>query len=215
MLVFKGFTFFKYINLLVGVDITFNITYSPIMATILGVMLGLASSEFSNWRRDRKRRSRKKNSTRTLISLENERNMVLLKEFWYKLNDTEDNEAEKDEDKIDLSHRLIKMPLPAWNDVMWIKQAPLLAITFTDKEIIEISSFYNCLQGLKSIYTKLLDLDAKDREYNSTYAGNGVDLASLPRSKRFHEEAPGLWDEFGDIALKLIETDFLSNLKKC
>ena len=97
------------------------------------------------------------------------------------------------------------MPLPSWNQVMWSKQAPLLAISFTDKEIIEISSFYNCLQKLKSIYTKLLDLDAKDREYNSTYAGNGVDFSSIPRSERFHEEAPGLWDEFEDITVGLIE----------
>jgi len=185
--------------------ITFDIPYNPIMATILGVILGLASSEFSNWRRDRKRRRRKKNSTRTLISLENERNMELVKEFWYKLNDVEENEVDEDQEKIGLAHRLIKMPLPSWNQVMWSKQAPLLAISFTDKEIIEISSFYNCLQKLKSIYTKLLDLDAKDREYNSTYAGNGVDFSSIPRSKRFHEEAPGLWDEFEDITVGLIE----------
>jgi hypothetical protein len=175
------------------------------MATILGVILGMASSEFSNWRRDRKRRRRKKNSTRTLISLENERNMELLKEFWYKLNDTEVNVLEEDQDKISLAHRLIKMPLPSWNQVMWNKQASLLAITFTNEEILEISGFYNCLQSLKSIYTKLIDLDTKDREYNSTYAGSGIDLASLPRSKRFHEEAPGLWDEFEEITIGLIE----------
>lgn len=191
-------------NLHFGGDIVFDIPYNPIMTTILGVILGLASSEFSNWRRDRKRRRSKKNSTRTLISLENERNMELLKEFWYKLNDAEETEAE-DEKKISLAHRLIKMPLPSWNQVMWNKQASLLAITFTDKEIIEISGFYNCLQKLKSIYTKLIDLDTKDREYNSTYAGSGVDLASLPRSERFHEEAPELWNEFEDITVGLIE----------
>ena len=55
------------------------------------------------------------------------------------------------------------------------------------------------------LYSKLIDLDTKDREYNSSYAGSGIDLSSLPRSKRFHEEAPGLWDEFEEITLKLIE----------
>jgi hypothetical protein len=167
--------------------------------------MGLASSEISNLRRDRRTKKRKINSTRTLISLENERNLELLKDFWFKLNKTEENDVEKDELKINLTHRLIKMPMPSWNDIMWRKQASLLAITFTDKEIIAISSFNNCLEVLKSIYSKLIDLDTKDRDFNSTYASSGVKLSIIPRSNRFQEEAPSLWDEFEEITLKLIE----------
>jgi hypothetical protein len=174
------------------------------MATTLGVILGLASSEFSNWRRDNKKKNRKKNSTRTLISLENDRNLELLKEFWYKLNTGENEEDADDEVKIENAHRLIKMPIPAWNNVMWTKQAEFLAITFTDREIINVSAYNNCYQVLKSIYTKLIDLDTKDREYNSTYAGSGVDLGVIPRSERFREEAPGLWDEFEKVTMHLI-----------
>ena len=177
----------------------------PILTTILGVSMGLASSELSNWRKDKKTKRRKINSTRTLISLENERNLELLKEFWYKLNKTEEDEViECDDFKIDMAHRLIKMPMPSWNDTMWSKQAPLLAITFKDKEIIAVSSFNNCLDILISIYSKLVDLDNKDREYNSTYASGGAELSLIPHSNRFHEEAPGLWDEFEEIAVNLI-----------
>ena len=94
------------------------------MTTVLGVVMGLASSELSGWRRDKKAKKRKINSTRTLISLENERNLELLKDFWYKLNKTEENGiAEGDEFKINIAHRLIKMPIPSWNDTMWSKQA--------------------------------------------------------------------------------------------
>jgi hypothetical protein len=175
------------------------------MATILGVIMGLASSEFSYWRRDKTAKKRKINSTRTLISLENERNMELLKEFWYKLNGSDEDPEETDKLKISYAHKLIKMPLPHWNTVMWTKQASLLAIAFKDKEIIEVSSFNNCFQKLKSIYTKLIDLDAKDREYNSSYAGSGVDMSNLPRSDRFREEAPCLWDEFEEITVYLIK----------
>ena len=88
---------------------------------------------------------------------------------------------------------------------MWRKQASLLTITFKDKEIMAISSFNNFLESLKSIYSKLLDLDAKDREFNSTYASSGAELSLLPRSNRFKEEAPGLWDEFEEIAVRLIK----------
>ncbi|EKF86572.1 hypothetical protein [Methanobacterium formicicum] len=183
-----------------------NITgYIPIISTILGVIMGLASSEISNLRRDRRSKRRKINSTRTLISLENERNMELLKDFWFKLNKLEEDDVEEGELKITLAHWLIKMPMPSWNDLMWRKQASFLPITFIDKEIISISSFNNCLELLKSIYSKLIDLDAKDREYNSTYASSGVKLSKVSRSNRFHEEAPGLWDEFEEITLNLIE----------
>ncbi|MCE5213165.1 MAG: hypothetical protein LLF83_00385 [Methanobacterium sp.] len=174
------------------------------MATVLGVVMGLGSSEISNWRRDRRTKKRKINSTRTLIFLENERNMELLKDFWYKLN-KEDEYIVEDEFKIKMAHRLIKMPMPSWNEIMWKNQASLLAITFRDTEIIAISSFNNCLEVLRSIYSKLIDLDTKDREYNSTYGSSGVELSALPKSTRFHEEAPGLWDEFEKITLKLIE----------
>src|SRR4030042_5804487 len=185
---------------------TLNVTgYIPIISTILGVVMGLTSSEISNRRRDRRKKNRKINSTRTLISLENDRNIELLKDFWYKLNKEEETEAIGDELKINLAHRLIKMPMPSWNEVMWRNQASLLAITFSDKEIIAISSFNNCLELLKSIYSKLIDLDTKDREYNSTYASSGAQLSSLPSSNRFKEEAPGLWDEFEEISLNLLE----------
>ena len=166
--------------------------------------MGLGSSEISNWRRDRRTKNRKINSTRTLIFLENERNMELLKDFWYKLNN-EEVYIQEDEFKIKMAHRLIKMPMPSWNEIMWKNQASLLAITFRDTEIIAISSFNNCLEVLRSIYSKLIDLDAKDRDYNSTYGSSGVELSALPKSTRFHEEAPGLWDEFEKITLKLIE----------
>jgi hypothetical protein len=167
--------------------------------------MGLGSSELSNWRRDKKAKRRKINSTRTLISLENERNLELLKEFWYKLNISDEDEAGEDVSKIDAAHRLIKMPMPCWDNFMWRKQASLLTITFKDKEIIAISSFNNFLESIKSIYSKLLDLDAKDREFNSTYASSGAELSLLPRSDRFKEEAPGLWDEFEEIAVGLIK----------
>jgi hypothetical protein len=166
--------------------------------------MGLASSELSNWRRDKRSKRRKINSTRTLISLENERNIELLQEFWDKLNKPDQTEAGGEGLKIDLSHRLIKMPRPCWNSIMWRKQASLLAIAFSEKEIINISYFNNSLEVLKSIYSKLIDLDTKDREFNSAYAGNGDSSSPLPRSKRFHEEAPILWDELEEITLGLI-----------
>lgn len=190
-------------------------SYTPIITTVMGVVMGLGSSELSNWRRDRKAKRRKINSTRTLISLENERNLELLKEFCYKLNKVDENEADDDESKIDIVHRLIKMPMPCWDDFMWRKQASLLTITFKDKEIIAISSFNNSLEVLKSIYSKLIDLDAKDREINSTYASSGAKLSSLPRSNRFKEEAPGLWDEFEEITLELIKKGNPLDKKKC
>jgi hypothetical protein len=167
--------------------------------------MGLATSEISNLRRDRRKKNRKINSTRTLISLENDRNIELLKDFWYKLYKDAENESIDNDLKIILTHRLIKMPMPSWNEIMWRNQASLLAITFSDKEIISISSFNNCLEHLKSICSKLIDLDTKDREYNSTYASSGAKLSSLPSSNRFKEEAPGLWDEFEEITLNLLE----------
>jgi len=107
------------------------------------------------------------------------------------------------------------MPMPSWNEIMWRNQASLLAITFRDKEIIDISSFNDCLEVLRSIYSKLIDLDTKDREYNSAYGSSGVKLSSIPKSTRFHEEAPGLWDEFKQITLNLIEKgNPLSEIKK-
>ncbi|MCK9151901.1 hypothetical protein [Methanobacterium alcaliphilum] len=167
--------------------------------------IGIVSGEISNLRRDKRKKRRKINSTRTLISIENERNIESLKDFWYKLNRFEDEKTENGDLKIDLAHRLIKMPKPSWNNDMWSKQASFLPITFDDREIIAISSLHDGLDSLKSIYLKLMDLDTKDREYNSAYASSGVSLSSIHSSNRFKEEAPFLWDEFEEITLELIE----------
>lgn len=179
--------------------------YTPILTTVIGVVMGLGSRELSDWRKAKKARRRKINSTRTLILLENERNLELLKEFWYKLNKSHENEEDINESKIDTAHRLIKMPMPCLDSFMWRKHASLLTITFKNKEIVAISSFNHSLESLKSIYSKLVDLDAKDREFNSAYASSGVELSSINRSKRFREEASGLLDEFEEITLGLIK----------
>ena len=71
------------------------------------------------------------------------------------------------------------MPMPCLDDFMWRKHASLLTITFKDKEIVAVSTFNNCLESLKSIYSKLVDLDTMDREFNSTYASSGAELSSL------------------------------------
>lgn len=184
---------------------TFEImNYTPIITTVLGVAMGLGSRELSDWHKAKKSKRRKINSTRTLILLENEKNLESLKEFWYKLNKSDESE-EVNESKIDMAHRLIKMPMPCLDNFMWRKHASLLTITFKDKEIVAVSSFNNCLESLGSIYSKLVDLDAKDREFNSAYASSGAELSSLPRSNRFKEEAPSLWDEFEEITLGLIK----------
>ena len=185
---------------------TFEImNYTPVLTTVLGVVMGLGSRELSDWHKAKKSKRRKINSTRTLILLENERNLESLKEFWYKLNKSDESEDDIDESRIDIAHRLIKMPMPCLDDFMWRKHASLLTITFKDKEIVAVSTFNNCLESLKSIYSKLVDLDAKDREFNSTYASSGVELSSLPHSNRFKEEAPGLLDEFEEITLGLLK----------
>ena len=189
-------------------------SYTPIITTVLGVVMGLGSRELSDWHKAKKSKRRKINSTRTLILLENERNLELLKEFWYKLNKSDENEEDTVESKIDIAHRLIKMPMPCLDNFMWRKHASLLTITFKDKEIVNISSFNHCLESLKSIYSKLVDLDAKDREFNSAYASGGVELSSINRSTRFKEEAPGLWDEFEEITLGLIRKGNPMNKKK-
>ena len=189
-------------------------SYTPVITTVLGVVMGLGSRELSDWHKAKKAKRRKINSTRTLILLENERNLELLKEFWYKLNKSDENEEDAVESKIDIAHRLIKMPMPCLDNFMWRKHASLLTITFKDKEIVNISSFNHCLESLKSIYSKLVDLDAKDREFNSAYASGGVELSSINRSTRFKEEAPGLWDEFEEITLGLIRKGNPMNKKK-
>lgn len=174
----------------------------PIIAAVTSAILGFIVSELGNLYRNKQTKEQKIKSTRTLISLEIEKNIGLVNKFWNCLNKS--NTASNDEEKIKFSHLLIKRPILPLDITMWKKQGSFLPVAFSEEEIISISKLNNSLESLKAIHAQLTYFDAEDRKFNSSYAASGRDVVPPPKGMLIKKEAPMLWDEFQKITLDVI-----------
>lgn len=171
--------------------------YLGILGTILGTIMGFSLNAYNNWRIEKNREQKQVKSVRLLINLEIDQNLSLLRDFWDTLN-IESYEY-KDYEEIWKRHyakMLINMPLSKWRNINWKNHNSLLPITFNEREINEISNFYNNLENISSIRSSLSYLKSvTDEDWR------GLGRKKLPHSS----DAKKHWDEFEKIALETLE----------
>ncbi len=184
----------------------FNLIINSLIAligTLSGAFFGVRWKESVINKREEKKEKRQIDSVRSLITLEINQNLKSLKELWNKINednlDGNNEDIEQDYQKVNLSRKLIQLPLPNWKNVMWEDQTSLLAISLDEGEIKKIYDIYAALDDLKSIYKQLLNLKGDEKEQ----------LRSKYRAMRgptiFLVGSPQLWTNFRGTTLKLLK----------
>lgn len=164
-----------------GTIIAFIIAFLGIGGTLAGIYLTNKEArdtarEQRQWELENRERARKEQvgSIRTLIRLEVERNLELLRAFWAAASDIEAEEGESESGfHARMVDRLLSIPLPGWRHTMWMSQLPDLALALSEVEITRTDDLH---ENLKTISQKCMRL----AELRSRYAA--ADRAAIRRN---------------------------------
>lgn len=166
--------------------------------TIIGTILGFALNEIATRLREGRTEKRQIRAVRTMLSLEIDQNFALLRDFWSKVNQVDESEQDPDLARLRLARRLIELPLPHWSHKIWESQMPLLATALREEEIRQVHELHNRLDTITAIRSTLSALESEQQEdwrAARTESGGVPRSVAFGLSRKFDENAPGLWME--------------------
>lgn len=191
---------------------------------IIGLFIGFILTETGNWIHEKSKEKKQSKSVRTIISLEIEQNLSLLKDFWSKLKpivqekqkNNIDNELEEAERKkliaSEFSNKFIEMPKLNWNHKFVDSQLSFMSLAFNKDEINKIMNFHSKLDAIAEIQKKLSFIKNKADEKGYTRASQiksadivGPLVASYTSNSTFIKKAPELWGECERIVLEVLD----------
>lgn len=160
---------------------------SNLIAALVGAVaafgLTAASALVSSWFSNRQQAQ----SVRTLLSIEIEQNLELANEFWSKIKNLNDGHVY---DEPELCSRMISLPLPKFSDKVFNSQLPLLTSALKPNQIKQTCLFYDNLNRISPIYSKL---DFLYKSYQDSFTSSGI--LARHADMRFSQNAPQIWDE--------------------
>lgn len=144
---------------------------TPVIAVLLGVLLGHVLSERSTASRERRAEVRQASSVRMLLRLEIDQNLGVVRQEQARVFRRATNQSHpemaaveglSDRQLAQLAMQLIARPRPAWRTTMWLSQAGMLAIAFHADTVACVSEIYGELENLSATHDRLLAIKTND-----------------------------------------------------
>lgn len=170
---------------------------------LIGGLIGSLSTFFlSGWRQWRIEK-RQAYAAQLMLSIEIEQNLELLKDYWEIVNH---NKSIGNESKLSIYRldSLIQLPMPEFSSHAWSSQILVFGSTIKENKIKQIQYFYNYLNTIQIIYSRMVDSGKEDWK-----------IASAERKDNLAQGMPGFfsvpgvsissWKEFEKLICKVIE----------
>jgi hypothetical protein len=157
-----------------------------------GVLLGFILSEISTWMRERKSEQQQAEATRTLLSLEIEQNLVLLRSFWERVSKAKEGKEDEEEITLLITSAIADRPLPSWSHRAWESQMGVLPQAISSHAI------------LGQIHTHHTELDAIAAIRENIFVLRKAPLALVGVNVTFAWNAPALCAECERIVTELL-----------
>lgn len=179
-----------------------------VVGIVIGTILGFVLNEIARWWREKRAEKKQIRAVRTMLSLEIDQNLALLRDFWSKTKDVDLPEDKPDRHNLILVRRLSESPLPLWSHKMWESQMPLLATALSEEEIKQVHRHHNKLDAITAIRTQLSTLKEERHQYSMLQHEKSKSTEPLTRGmeqvrshfskrkleKEFCEKASLLWE---------------------
>lgn len=125
------------------------------LLTICGTILGYMLSEVSSWMRDRRYRKRQARAVRTLISLEVDYNLELLRELRLRVNNIAVERIASYSRPELVAKALTKLtrisPPPLWTADLWKSHTHLVSTALHENEILAVYNVHHQISVLSAI----------------------------------------------------------------
>lgn len=130
-----------------------------VVSTLIGVAVGFALNEIAGWARHARTVTEERRAARTLLRLECQQNLAVLKEFWDKVTTAaylvQTVAYLNEELEFHKRLRLVSLPPPAWSHLMWASQAGSLAKALRQSELESVFWLYMSLDTFISERSKV------------------------------------------------------------
>jgi len=171
---------------------------------LIGTILGFALNELATRLRENRTERKEARAVRTLLSLEIDQNIALLKEWWGEVTEADSPEEDPDHYRRVVANRLIELPLPSWSHKMWESQTLLLPVALKREEIMQVYDIHSGLDRLAAIRSALVAAQREQQEDWRSARGESGGASLLGLSLRFYHIAPQLWPECERIVNELL-----------
>jgi hypothetical protein len=129
-------------------------------------------------------------------------NLEAFMSFWKRVKQVGESSRES---PLVLASRFTDLGPPALISTVWEEQRPLLTKALSGEQLRRVQSFYNQLTKVTKIHFTLRNLrdEQKSLKTGSLPRGSFWGVVGVPRP--FDKNAPALWEDLEQIALRLIE----------
>jgi hypothetical protein len=146
--------------------------------------------------------------SRALSMLQEEisQNLQEFTRFWQNVHSEVPEEQSALSSAVHLATRSIELGPPTLNHLVWEGQNPLLTKALCAEQLKQVQLLYGRLSKVMSLCSTLRDLRDEQQSYlraGSLPQGHVWGVSGLPRP--FQNNAPALWQELEQVAIKLIE----------
>jgi hypothetical protein len=139
-------------------------------------------------------------TVRTLISLEVDHNLRILRDFWNSVNDVDNKERDAREAGFRLAGRLIELPAPTWSHKVWESQLGQLVQALGPELIRQVHDFHASLDRITSMREGLIALREDERQEMMS-----PDRVILPALK-FQRRAPLVMEQWQRLVQNILDT---------
>lgn len=176
-----------------------------IIGTVVGTMLGFTLNEVAVWRRERSEKKEQAKKVRLMVTLEIDRNLDLLQEFWEVVNQEDLTKKSETQAYIQLAEQFAVSPLPHWSHAIWQSEIPMLPLALNEKEVRAVHRLYTNFDMIESIHSSLsvLELDRQE-ERRATKGKESIGLRSFVTPK-FYKLAPEIWLQCEKVINEIIQ----------
>ena len=175
------------------------------MTTIIGGVFGFVLSEISTRRRELREEKQRALSVRTIVSLEIDRNLESLREFWQRVKPGGEESADAQRSPREAGREFVNATLPPFSREALNSQLPLLALALRPEQIAPVFRFYDSLNTLQTIRRDLAeainDQNQEVAKFRASQSAPGTTpgLLYAPRTP-FDNKIAQVWPEVERLA---------------
>lgn len=137
---------------------------------IIGAVAGVVVAERMARQREERAEQKQVVAVRTLLTLEIDKNLALLREFWERASEPQEDEAALDPDSLHLrlASRLAYLPLPVWSNNAFESQLPIFPLALSEEEIRQVYDLRSGLENISDFYSKIATIERPQGGFRST-----------------------------------------------
>lgn len=185
-----------------------NSSFYETVIALSSAILGFVLSQSWEWYKRKRDEKENKEAAQSLIKLEIDRNIQLLKNYWKAVSNSKDNWYDKEENFSfsRLGYAINDVPFPKFSNEGWLSQLNTIGKIYDKKELEEVWKKYEAFNQLYEVkeHLLLLENESEIKRQEAQAQTGWASVGPLIKGIHFNQRAYSLAKIFKEITESLI-----------